>query len=90
MNEFEVVITNWWSGITEVEIVEEESIERLIAILGCRFEGLRRRSGTQIQKSNSNPKRLGSESFKSSLQGYRLYRKEFVPLKFRIRGKTEL
>ena len=41
MKEFEVVITNWWSGNTEVEIVEEESIERLIAILRLRFDGLR-------------------------------------------------
>ena len=52
MNEFEVVITNWESGNTEVEIVEEESIERLIAILGCRFEGLREKewnSDTEVE-----------------------------------------
>ena len=52
MNEFEVVITNWESGNTEVEIVEEESIERLIAILGYRFEGLREKewnSDTEVE-----------------------------------------
>ena len=52
MNEFDVVITNWWSGNTEVEIVEEESIERLIAILRFRFEGLREKvwnSDTEVE-----------------------------------------
>ena len=52
MNEFEVVITNWESGNTEVEIVEEELIERLIAILGYRFEGLREKewnSDTEVE-----------------------------------------